>query len=505
MLSRRAFCCAVPTGFAVGLSGPLPLFSIVKSSIDPEWRNPPSRWNSDATDKIQAAIQEASDEGRTLRLRRTYTTGKLFLLPGTRIEGDAAHARFDADNTGAGLRRKRGDFAGYHLSLYNQTDQRAWNSQGVELYNFALFGDKNFQISHRACGGVSVSHLGGVGGGSFIPRHKVQGLEIRNYHGTGLDIGPYTRDSNFKNIIVYDCNGFGVFDAGVDGSRSNWNIGRSYCDGIRCVASAVLYSDMKVWGSGQYLLKSERSPIIKNEINGRGHDPTLSTNYFFWRSAGVTASNLKSQEAASYGFRLEGQGTRHLSAFIGLGLESDGDCRINSVSGRLAGINIYRAPSIQVEAFVGKLNPDFVGGPYYGIAIHTNSEGGRIALTTKNINSFPIRVAVGGGNNDFSVNGHKSRLETMQYKRHITPSWQNGALKSVKLIGDMYVDAPSQPAVGQRIGFIFLQDNVGGWVVNWSDVFKVSWSPIISANAQNSIEFVYDGTFWVQVGSAVGL
>lgn len=491
--------------FATDSGEAVTLFSVMKSCVDPEWRNPSGQWNGDDTAKVQAAIQEAADEGRTLKLRKSYTTSALYLLPGTRIEGDANHAAWDSKNSGAGFRRKRNDTAGFHLSLYDQTDQTAWNGKGVELYNFALYGDKGYQISGNACGGLSVSHTGGAGGGSFIPRHKVRGLEITGCHGTGLEIGNFTRDSSFDDLAIYGSDGYGVYDEGVDGSRSNWNVGQSFCDGVRSIASAVRYENIKAWGSGQYNLASVVSPVITDAVTAAAFDAVNAANFFFWKCIGVTAVNLKSQEAANSGFRLEGQGPSYLTAFIGIGFESDGDCRMNSVSGTRAGINIFRAPGITLDAFVGKLNASFVGGPNYGVNIGTNSEGGRISLTTSGITSFPISIGSGGGNNDFSVNGHKDRVEAINYASTITPSWQNGRIKTITLTGNPTIAAPYQAATGQEMTFIFTQDATGGRTVTWNSIFKVNWTPVTTGGAKNAITFVYDGTNWVQKSVAVGL
>lgn len=487
-------------------SEPTKLIHIMKSAIDPEFYNPSGRWNSDDTSKIQAAIQQSSDEGRTIKLRKTYTTDALVLLPGTRMEGDAVNARFDGDNVGAGLRRKRNSTAGYHLSLYDQTNQTAWNGQGVELYNFALYGDKGYQIPTNACGGVSISHLGGAGGGSFIPRHRVKGLFIRDTNGTGFEIGPFTRDGYFDDMIVYGANGYGLLDGGVDSSRQNWNIGQSFCDGVRSTAHSVRYANFKSWGSGQYNLASTVSPIITDEATGAAFDAINAANFFFFKTEGVTAAIMKSQEATNYGIRIEGQGSDNTIAFQGYGFESDGDCRMNSVSGTRAGINIFRAPGIQLEAFVGKLNPAFVGGPHSGISISTNSQGGRIMLTTSGINSFPVDISgTEAGNNEYSINGHRSRIESLPYSSSITPSWQNGRLKTITLTGNVTINAPSRAATGEELEFIFLQDGTGGRTVTWNAVFLVSWTPVTTAGKRNHIRFRFDGANWVQVGSVVGL
>jgi hypothetical protein len=481
---------------------PQQLFEIMKSSIDPERYNPPGRWNEDATTELQQAIYDAATEGRTLKLRKTYTVGPLVLYPNLRIEGDAGNAQFDAENLGAGLRTKQGATAGYLLSLYDSTNQTIWNSAGVQLYNFKILGDKGNQTN--LCGGVSISHLGGVGGGSFIPRHKIDSLTILNTNGNGLDIGPYTRDSFFTNITVYGANGYGVHDAGVDGLRSNWNIGQSFCDGLRSVASAVMYSNIKSWGSGQYNLSSITNSLITNEVTGLPFDATEAVNFFFWKCAGVNVNNLKSQEAAAQGFRLEGQGINTLNGFVGTGLESDGDCRMNSVSGIRPGINITLAPGIQLQTFVGKLNAAFIGGPYNGITIGNGSEGGKISITTSGVTSYAVQPATGGYQNDWNINGHKGKTATYTGSSY-TPNPFDGETHIITMNANLTVNNPGRKPVGFKLCLIIIQDAVGGRTTTFGSDFKANWSPVTTASKTNTIEFISNGTNWIQTSSAVGM
>jgi hypothetical protein len=77
-----------------------------------------------------------------------------------------------------------------------------------------------------------------------------------------------------------------------------------------------------------------------------------------------------------------------------------------------------------------------------------------------------------------------------------------GELVSVTLSAARLVGAPLNPATGQRLTFILLQNGTGGFAVTWNAVFKVSWSDTgNTANKRSMISFVYDGTNWCQDGA----
>jgi hypothetical protein len=56
-------------------------------------------------------------------------------------------------------------------------------------------------------------------------------------------------------------------------------------------------------------------------------------------------------------------------------------------------------------------------------------------------------------------------------------------------------------AVGSKLGFLFLEDGVGGRTISFNTIFKTNWTPATTANDKNWIEFVYDGTHWLQTSA----
>jgi len=108
----------------------------------------------------------------------------------------------------------------------------------------------------------------------------------------------------------------------------------------------------------------------------------------------------------------------------------------------------------------------------------------------------------------FQNQGYQLQLpyQAPAYAATITVDANLGSLVNVgTLTGNTTIAAPINPINGQYLTFVFTQDATGGRTVTWNAVFKVSWTPTTTASKVNSIEFFYNGTNWVQLGSAVGL
>lgn len=92
------------------------------------------------------------------------------------------------------------------------------------------------------------------------------------------------------------------------------------------------------------------------------------------------------------------------------------------------------------------------------------------------------------------------------YTSPFTPDcYSHSSTIRMVLGGALTVSAPTNPGRGLRLRFIFQQDATGGRVVTWDAAFKVNWTPTTAAGKVNTVEFEFDGSSWVQVGSAVGL
>ena len=92
-------------------------------------------------------------------------------------------------------------------------------------------------------------------------------------------------------------------------------------------------------------------------------------------------------------------------------------------------------------------------------------------------------------------------LQTIAYAAAITPNAQAGEIVVVgALTAAITVNAPTNPATGQQLTFIFTQGGAGAFTVAWNAVFKTAWQPAIAVGAISVMTFEYDGASWQQLG-----
>lgn len=73
-----------------------------------------------------------------------------------------------------------------------------------------------------------------------------------------------------------------------------------------------------------------------------------------------------------------------------------------------------------------------------------------------------------------------------------------------KLTGNITINSPTSPTTSQIISFSFSQDDVGNRVLTWNAVFTGITLPSSGkANETTSIQFLYNGSNWVQLGQPI--
>lgn len=76
---------------------------------------------------------------------------------------------------------------------------------------------------------------------------------------------------------------------------------------------------------------------------------------------------------------------------------------------------------------------------------------------------------------------------------------RHGSAVEVTLTAGRLVGKPLNPATGQQLTFIFVQNSTGGWAVTWHSIFKHAWNDTGNGpTKRSSIAFVFDGTNWNQ-------
>ena len=104
--------------------------------------------------------------------------------------------------------------------------------------------------------------------------------------------------------------------------------------------------------------------------------------------------------------------------------------------------------------------------------------------------------------------GHQLTRRYSPYGASITPDAAEATFREIDVLtGAITINNPTNAKDGMVITFWFRQDATGGRVVTWGSNFKVNWTPVTTAHAQNSITFVYHAPAgkWVQIASSTGL
>lgn len=109
-------------------------------------------------------------------------------------------------------------------------------------------------------------------------------------------------------------------------------------------------------------------------------------------------------------------------------------------------------------------------------------------------------------NTRYSYDG-SSAVKVTAYAAAITPSPTLNPVIQVTLTGNITINNPATESkiTGLTLLFIFIQDGTGGRTVTFGADFKVNWTPNTGAGKINTIQFIWNGSNWVQISSEVNL
>ncbi len=85
------------------------------------------------------------------------------------------------------------------------------------------------------------------------------------------------------------------------------------------------------------------------------------------------------------------------------------------------------------------------------------------------------------------------------------PDPEREAFVIVTLTGNLTVSNPASARPGAKLVFEFIQDGTGTRTVTFGSAYKVTWTPTTTAGLRNVIEFICDGTNWLQMSTGIGL
>ncbi len=95
-------------------------------------------------------------------------------------------------------------------------------------------------------------------------------------------------------------------------------------------------------------------------------------------------------------------------------------------------------------------------------------------------------------------------IQSPAYAASLTIDPNQGQIINVgTLTGNITINAPSNPQVGQRLTLNYTQDATGARTVTYASVFLASTLSAGTAGQKASQNFIYDGTNWIQSGGAL--
>lgn len=409
------------------------------------------------TASFQAAVFAAAN-GECILSAANYRTGPIMIKGFTRISGPGRGTAVILD-----------DNAATHLFTVNDPAV----DTNIEVVGFRINGNRGNQT--LANDGIHfTSTLPGVG----LTRHLVKDMWVTNTKGGGIFMDTACRESLVTGCNLSDCDGVGLFAGWSDGQISDCIVGRSGLSGV-LVRQGLQLTNVKSWFSGRI------------DSIGRGFEIRDADN--------AKLVNCWSQENKGHGFDVFSTGAG-INGVQLLGCTADSDNTSNTGKN---GFNIVNAINSRFDV-VNRVFAGSAGSPANGMAVGDATVDCEITLNSQGHTSRPIELNNAQGNH-VSVNGREGRVRQVTYSAAISSDpWQQETIR-IFLTGNITVNDPQKSPHGIKLRYIFNQDTTGGRIVTFGASFVVNWTPNTAANKTNIIEFLCDGTLWIQVSTATGL
>lgn len=395
-----------------------------------------------------------------------------------------------------GLTLVGGGVGSGYFYLVNGTNNHMFtlDSDSVRSVQFKDFLINGNQANNTTGNGIFFNYTVAPSNNAKI---RVENIHVGNApedsFGFGYGAG---RDSWVRNCNSYFAGRYGMRIAAADMMVDGFNAGQSGNSGVIISSSGVHMSNVKAWLSGR---------LTTGSGNGVGICVDSTANV-----KGVQLNNLWTQEnIGEAALMLFSHGTSILSGVTvnGLHSENDNGAIVKLVSGS-GGYNRYNSIK-NVSYGDSGLSQD----PENFVAFNgSGTEQNYVELVKTDWSSFTTTdiVSVSGGAvngaNQFDIIGRPS-LVTNTYAASFTPDVFSCANDLMTLTGNVTINnmSPSRIRAGMKYRLQFTQDATGGRTVTFGTQYKTNWTPSTTANKVNIIEFVCDGTNWVQQSATVGM
>lgn len=352
---------------------------------------------------------------------------------------------------------------------------------GIKISGMFLFGNSSAQT--QTLHGIYLDNS--AAGANVLPRHRIDNVQISQCKGTGLYIGPYTRESTFSRINCYYNDQYGIYVGGADSTLFDCNAGQSGEAGFYVTGSSYIMDTCRSWYSG------------------RIDSLTQSHGFYLKDCSNIMMNGCFSQENGGHGYMLWGSAATLKGIIIG-GCGSDADNKSNTGKSAMSLTNVVNATiDLMVQKHTGG-----AGTPVNMVSFGTGTTDCEIRLAGSGYSGYQI-AGTDAANNHIEING-RTKVQLITYSAGYATTglnwnpWTSEGYQ-VTLTGNMIVNNPGVNPRGLKARFIFIQDATAGRTVTFGSAFKTSWTPVTTASKTNVITFVCDGTNWVQESVAVGL
>lgn len=418
-----------------------------------------------------AAIQAAIDTGIPIIVgRNTHLVTQLRLNSKTRLEGFGYDSWF----------KQKASTTGPLFILNNG------NVEQTVLRNLRINGNKTVQSASNA--GIYYDNTG-FSGTYSDPAHIIENVIVEQCKGNGVQLLGKASECQLANVFVYLCDGAGFYVDWADNHFRN------------CVASNNGQAGFHLTS----LASNSRFAGCKAFFNGAAMAATTDRGegFYFASASGNELAACEAQDNYGHGFGFSSAFDNVLTA---CGADSNGQFASLTTS---AGFYFLGSSRNKVQGYSknrsGKTTQQY--GTYLDFTTGTNTANDiNIAVlgnTTSAINVWSVSTS--GTNNAIVLGasgGGMQRLGT-----GATPDIVNGSVCYYVMTAGMTINNVTNRWPGMRVTFLLEQDGTGGRVTTWNAAYKIdpTWVPDTTASKANSIEFIFDGTEYKQVGGRTAL
>jgi hypothetical protein len=382
--------------------------------------------------------------------------------------------------------------------------------------------------------------------------HTVYNCFITNYKNDGIYLGNQVREVRVYGCYVLGCDGVGIETAanGTDNSFVQIDVGQSGLEGIKTAGANNRWTNVKSFDNGKVTSGSGYGFHVtgdNNEFSGCESQDNPVSGWYLHGCNRAALSNATADNNAGDGFRLDGcfdckiqgqmldssraQSTSVINLIGGalrnqtwIAFQSAGVVAGNQyVQGTPTGNDVhvgadggYQTPTFPsvltwtVVAATDVVTTSAAHGLGVGDPVYLSTSSALPASTPQVVINTPYYVKTvpstttltlaatpGGTTIDFTGTG--TGTQSMQLPLLTDP--YSGNTYKMTLTANVGVAAPVKAHQGQRLSFEFTQDATGSRAVTWENVFLLrNWTVLSRPSQVSSIDFVYDGTNWVQHG-----